>query len=119
MALRVRDWEKERTFALALDLGGAAVPSRHDGSIPFLWPQGSLYPVLIAQLIAAVTHGERLITCSTCGRVIDWHDAGYGRVPQSGRGAYCGDACRYGARLLSIREYKRRRRQEPAKEVQE
>ena len=102
-------WDGGR-FVFGLDLGGAAVPSRREGTIGFTWPRNSLYSVLIAQLAAAVASGH-LVPCTRCGQAFDWEDAGtYSRSPRSDRGAYCGDECRSDARLLQKSEYMRRRR---------
>lgn len=76
----------------------------------FVWPRGSLYPVVVAQLLAAVTQGERLEECAICHEVFDWADAGYERRPQHGRGAYCSAGCRKGAQSASTNKYRRSRR---------
>jgi hypothetical protein len=91
----------KRRYEFGLDLGGSAVPkaSAQPRRAPFIWPRGSLYPVLIAQLAAAVT-GGKLTRCAWegCREPFDWAAAGYRRQPRSNVGAYCSEECRKEAR---------------------
>lgn len=105
-------------FGLSLGSGGVgatvATPATY-GQEAFVWPHGSLYPVLAVQLAAAVT-GGRLGLCSECREPFDWADAGYERSPRYDRGTYCGEWCRNESRRRQKREWARRNGQHHQKE---
>jgi hypothetical protein len=115
--------EHHRRFSLGLALGGPAIRTVHGwrqlapsawteskgdwDPFGFDWPRGSLYPVLIIQIAAAIG-SQRLTACSECARPFDWQGR-YERLPQSGRGTYCTAWCRDEARRRQKASWKRTR----------
>ena len=56
-----------------------------------VWVQGSLFPILVKQLIEKVTTAH-LAICSECGRIIDYAEESKKR-PSTGRETFCCDDC--------------------------
>jgi hypothetical protein len=84
---------------LALTLGGENTVQMPRSSFQIHWPPNSLYPALIAQLIALITAGKPIATCMKCGKV---HTRS--RKARSDQPVYCSDECRHEA----IKETKRK-----------
>ena len=93
------DQEKKRAY-FTVELGGPAagyrlLPGETDDYEKMPWPAGSLYPVLVAQLVAAALDG-RLVRCSRCDTPYDYAatDWGSGRQPRFDRSMFCSRECR-------------------------
>jgi hypothetical protein len=76
---------------VTLALGGqdAVYVPRH--SMLNYWPENSLYPALVAQLLAVLLAGDPLGACSRCGRLHERE-----KKARSDQPAYC-DRCRASA----------------------
>ena len=105
------EWREDR-YDVHLRYGGLRVAALKEtigmtGLLPFLWPEGSLYPILVGQLAAAIAN-KRLTACGECHRLFDWLDAGLQRTPRTDKDALCGDQCREERQLRQGREWKRK-----------
>jgi hypothetical protein len=71
-----------------------------------IWPQNSLYPALVAHLLAVISSGHRVFACEDCGRLHERQ-----RRPQIGAKVRC-SLCGSAARREGKNESARRRRRE-------
>ena len=90
---------------LDLALGGRHAVRQAPAPVGFVWPENSLFPALVAQLVAVVVAGEPVALCAGCGRL---HPRD--QKPRPDQPAYCGEACRAAARRKTKRESARKRR---------
>ena len=100
-------FDRRQRFRVLISPGGVARSDagHNDG---FQWPKGSLYPVLVAQLVSAVTYGQ-LSECGLCTTLFDWENTEtYIRKPRRDRLAYCSKECRADARKKQKAEYWRK-----------
>jgi hypothetical protein len=87
-------------LSLTVALGGQDAIQVHQRGARHDWPDSSLFPALVAQLLATITAGEHIAACSFpgCGRL---HRRA--RKPRLDQPVYCDDC-----RLIAERERKRR-----------
>ena len=105
------EWREDQ-YDVHLRYGGLRVAALKEtigmtGLLPFLWPEGSLYPILVGQLGAAIVN-KRLTACGECHTPFDWQDVGLKRTPRTDKDAFCGDRCREERQLRQGREWKRK-----------
>lgn len=96
-------WDGDRP-AVSLTAGERLPLWKRRASMQFDWPAHTLFPALVAQLLAVVTSGSPVAACSLCGRI---HRRS--RVARHDRAVYC-DACRPEAARKASRESNARRR---------
>ena len=111
------EWDEEQgRFTLAMRPSASGISLSSDS---FVWPVGSLFQVLIAQLVASVTLGEQVL-CKWCDAAFDWTEGGmYQRSPRSDRGAYCTPFHREEARRDQKAAWKRNRARELKQKMKE
>ena len=71
------------------------------------WPENSLYPALVAKLLAVVAAGQPVAACAICGRIHPRR-----RQPRADRPAYC-DGCQKEARRAAVRRCRARKATPP------
>ncbi len=83
---------------LTLALGGRSAIHMPRASMQLDWPENSLYPALVAQLLAIMTTGQPIAGCSLCGRIHPRR-----RRPRNDQPTYC-DPCRSKARRAAVQK---------------
>ncbi len=85
--------------SVALTLGGEEAIYMWRSSIQINWPPNTLYPALVAHLLALLTAGTPMAACTSCGKV-----HARSRRARSDQPAYCSDGCRHKAIKKSKRK---------------
>jgi hypothetical protein len=79
----------DRGPSLALTLGGEDAIYMWRSSFQVNWPPNSLYPALVAHLLALLAAGTPMAACSNCAKL-----HARSRRARSDQPSYCSDACR-------------------------
>ncbi len=89
---------------VTLALGGRSAIHMPRASMQHDWPENSLYPALVAQLLAVMVAGQPMAGCSLCGRIHPRR-----RQPRNDQPTYC-DACRPKARRAAVQKCRARKK---------
>ena len=96
-------WDGERP-GLTLALGGRSAVHMRRTSGQQDWPENSLYPALVAKLLAVMAADQPTARCSLCDRIHPRR-----RQPRHDQPAYC-DGCRPQARRAAVRACRARKK---------